>query len=98
MTAVDLSRLSVAAYTQGTTWWNYVTPHSRREVEGTTYWHEFFTDNTDEKRSRVRPGDWIFITHRDLTAGPLYRLMGNSIYVMQTNGRVRRLISTFNEE
>jgi len=96
MTTVDLSRLSVAAYTQGTTWWNYVTPHSRREVEGTTYWHDIFTNDPNEPRSRVKPGDWIFLTHRQPNIPN--DVMGNSIYVMREDGRAYRLISTYNEE
>ena len=87
MTAANLSDLSVASYAHGVTWWNYITPHSRREIEGTTYWREFF------RNGRVMPGDWLFILHRVNGVA-----IGNSIYVMQESGQARRLLSTFNEE
>jgi hypothetical protein len=87
--SLQLRNLSVGAYTQGTTAWFYVTPDSRRDLEGTTYWWD--------AGSTVHAGDWLFVTH---TANA-----GNSIYAFYTEAdpqhgpylRVRRLVSSFGE-
>lgn len=82
----SVRNLSVAAYAMGTTMWIYTSPDSRREIEGSSYWHG--------APDTMKPGDWLFVTHTAAT--------GNSIYAMvrQPDGalRARRLASTFAEE
>lgn len=86
MSQHTVRNLSSLAYGQGVTMWGYVTPHSRRELEGSTYW--LGAPDT------IRPGDWLMVTHTEN--------LGNSIYafVKQPDGslRARRLCSTFAED
>lgn len=80
--------LAVASYAHGVTMWCYVTPDSRREIEGTAYWHG--------APDTMKAGDWLFVTHAGQAAG-------NSIYAFiaqPSTGalQARRLCSTFGED
>lgn len=55
MSSVSLRDLGVLAYHQTMTQWGYRTSHTRRELEGSTYW----ADAT----SMLNIGDWIFVHH-----------------------------------
>jgi len=85
MSSVNLRNLSLGTYASSTTLWFYVTPHTRREIEGHTYWAY--------ARDTVKPADWLFVTHTGPTPG-------NSIYAFTIDSppRVRRLASTFGED
>lgn len=87
MSQHTVRNLFVLGYGHGVTMWGYTTADSRRELEGSAYWHG--------SPDTVRPGDWLMVTHTG-TAN------GNSIYAFaaQPDGsiRARRLCSTFGED
>lgn len=92
MTQVILRNLTIVSYNRGVNMWLYHAPHSRREIEGHTYWAVMIED----KAPQIAPGDFIFARHDDPTDES--RVIGNSIYAMTVDGRVRRMSSTFNED
>lgn len=81
---VHLSDLSKMAYGNGMTHFGYTTGHSRKMIEGATYWEDAF--------AIVEDGDFLFVKHLD----PLAR--GSSLYafrIIDAKLRAIPMVSTF---
>lgn len=52
---VDLKNLSAMAYGKGTTWWDYRTDDSQRDMERATYWKD--------AQGILKAGDFVMISN-----------------------------------